>query len=573
MDSSVPVSPATESRASLGYGLLCAWLVLLLVLSVLARFSATSVMDDAFMFVRYAEQWLASGQLRFNPGDSPTYGLTSPAFLLVVAPIRMLVPGQPALVALLASLACAIAAAGMCVALVAKAAGRDAGTRRLAVAGFLFSLVVAEGSYTLHAVSGMDTSLAILWVAAYVRAAVWHGQRDDARGTLLLGLLGGIAWSIRPDLVLFAIGIPAAHMILGGSSRAARGAWRVLAITCVLTALQVAFYARGTGSPVPLPFFAKAMGLYGPEFEAQYRHVGREQLLKFVAHLPLVFGFAVAGVAVAPRTWWRRSTPTEKGVAAATLAYLGYYAFGVLQVMYYGERFFFPALPALAFLAARGFARLTRTLRPRPSANVLLAGLARGSAPRERWTPPGFLRDARTLTLLGTVMALAGLGRVAFSALREARHPEDAPRAFHLDVNEDYQRHWTHYWPLLDSVSGLPGPVVIATTEVGRVVAMNPGRVVVDLAGLNQTAIARAGFDPGAVLERYRPDVVYLPHPHYVSFRRRLFADTAFRRDYRTWSEDTLGSVMGVALRRDSRWFGALAAAFDSVAAAKATRP
>ena len=48
--------------------------------------------DDAFMFVRYADHFLAGHGLSWNPGEGPVYGISSLAHQLVVTAARALLP-------------------------------------------------------------------------------------------------------------------------------------------------------------------------------------------------------------------------------------------------------------------------------------------------------------------------------------------------------------------------------------------------------------------------------------------------------------------------------------------------
>ena len=53
-------------------------------LVVLARLDQNRLDDDAYMFVRYARNILNHGAVSWNPGEAPTYGLTSLGYLGLV---------------------------------------------------------------------------------------------------------------------------------------------------------------------------------------------------------------------------------------------------------------------------------------------------------------------------------------------------------------------------------------------------------------------------------------------------------------------------------------------------------
>ncbi|WP_437649350.1 hypothetical protein [Sorangium sp. So ce362] len=72
------------------------------------------------------------------------------------------------------------------------------------------------------------------------------------------------------------------------------------------------------------------------------------------------------------------------------------------------------------------------------------------------------------------------------------------------------------YWFAIDRVSTLPDDLVMATTEVGMLGAMNLEKTIVDLAGLNDRRFALEPFSADRLFEAYKPDLIYMPHPHYV---------------------------------------------------------
>jgi hypothetical protein len=105
-----------------------------------------------------------------------------------------------------------------------------------------------------------------------------------------------------------------------------------------------------------------------------------------------------------------------------------------------------------------------------------------------------------------------------------------------------------------DLVSALPGGATIAATEVGYLGARFPRINVIDLAGLNDTAIALHGFNPDAVLSR-APDLIWLPHDDYTWQRGLLLTDPRFLQRYEVYP----GAMnYGVAILKSSPYRTAL---------------
>ncbi|NLI02722.1 MAG: hypothetical protein GX473_05265 [Candidatus Fermentibacter daniensis] len=200
--------------------LLSAAFAAILVLSIWTRFTASSLIDDSFMFTRYADTVLSEGRFAPNPGGEPAWGLTSPAFLSVIIPLRILLPGDPVLPLLLAGTVCGLAFLALLTRLLLKAAGRDPTARRAALFLILFSAAFASHDIAFHFTSGMDTMFAMAWLTLYIGAFLARRPR-----AVLLGLLGGAAFVVRPDHLVFTLGTPAV-VILCSSGRERRGALR-----------------------------------------------------------------------------------------------------------------------------------------------------------------------------------------------------------------------------------------------------------------------------------------------------------------------------------------------------------
>jgi hypothetical protein len=206
--------------------------------------------------------------------------------------------------------------------------------------------------------------------------------------------------------------------------------------------------------------------------------------------------------------------------------------------MPFSARFYYPTLPAFILLAARGLGLPERLGRP-----ARLEGTGTPRADR-----------IRTVLGIGLVAVVSGWQGVANTRYamemvpRRALLSFDLQRSYH-DINESL-------WRCLDLFSELPDDLTIATTEVGYPAAMNPGKNVIDLSGLNETVISRWGFSLPQVLAGYTPDLVYMPHYHYVQFNEQLLEDPWFREAYELFDYRDIGARMSIALLRDSKYFG-----------------
>ena len=74
-----------------------------------------------------------------------------------------------------------------------------------------------------------------------------------------------------------------------------------------------------------------------------------------------------------------------------------------------------------------------------------------------------------------------------------------------------------------DVVARLPAGARIAASAVGYLGAVNPAVTLIDIAGLNDTRIARQGFSMDDLLAR-APDLIWLPHHDYTGLRAAILA-------------------------------------------------
>ncbi len=495
-----------------------------ILVAALAWASAFHVQDDAYMFVRYADRFLAEGSFAWNPGSAPAYGATSLLYLFFVTAFRAAIPGQTAVgIAACSALWGAVFLAASYRILRGSSSG--AGGRAALVLGFLL-LALASRNLVAHFVNGMDTTLAMTVTAGLVLLWRRWERAPTSRTAALLALGGGVAYLTRPDLALFGLGIPAVVFLFDGRGVRRRafaiGAGATALVAATLLACQVGF-----DSALPLSFYAKGLDrVYSERFVARYAHMPAYQLKGFaLAYSPLLVALGL-DVARNPLRWWREARPSTRGLLLTGLGFFVYYRFFVVQVVPFHQRFYHPALPVVLALGGRSVARLVDALR------------ARGIAPL-------VLRCAGPLAVAA---ALVPLG-LAAQRFREERAEGIA---LEFDMLERFRRQGANFWVGLDAMRALPTPWTLATTEVGHPGVLLPDAVVVDLAGLNETRIAHAGFDAEWLFATYAPDLIYMPHPDYDRLIAELEGSATFRSDYERFPAEELDAGMGVALRRAS---------------------
>lgn len=489
------------------------------------------VWDDAYMFPRYADSVLAGHGLAWNAGGPPTYGLTSLGFLALVVPARLVLRHDTMLAAALASVAAAAGLLWTLRRLVDRVAGGSAG-RSWIVAYAMLALAVAVPSLAPHVVSGMDTMFATLYAAGILLVWLRVVERPAVGSVVACGVVGGLAYVARPDLVVFALAIPGAVLVLCPELRRPT----LAALGLAVAGLGLTFLVTDAvfGSALPLAFFAKTGAAREPAIAAAYAHTAGEQLWDFVVTYRLLW-LPLCLAPLVPRPGADRSRAVALGAGLGAAMFAAFYLFFVRQIMGQDERFYLPLLPALVVLSARALAQLLEATGQ---------GVGLGTVP---------------VRAVAVVAAVAVLLPGAQTAVEDARVLATGPLV--LTATDSYRLRFPDFWFRLDQLSALPDDLTIATTEVGHPAALNPHKRILDLAGLNEPALALGTRTASALVAERRPDLVYLPHWDYRGMIEELLASDVLRRDYEVFlTQPPQQPQMPVAIRIDSRYHAQMAA-------------
>jgi hypothetical protein len=510
--------------------------LLVLALAFLSRFHGFKIYDDAYMFVRYADHILAGQGMVWNVGDEQVYGATSIAYVFAVIPFRLIFPHNPAAAIFSSSFFWGLVFLALLFRLALRVMEPRKELKPYAM-GFVFlALVATSVSLRAHFASGMETTFVMSYLTLVI--SLVERLRQGKGNAWLTGIVMGIAWWIRPDLLIFAVGLPALLVMLNWKS-AERAVWlRVLLLGMAGTCLCLVGAHLLTGAWLPLSFFAKTTGLYGAEFAKTYRWTPLAESARFLGRSwpPLV----ALGLGLFLK--WRRIgaaySDVDKAMVATMLVFGVYFSFFVLQVMGYGQRFYYPLFPFLVYLALRELLTLQDNLKQGPGFQFTKI-------------PSNIER--------GGILVLSGL--LLYYGVDSARSLKLSDPGEHLavfDAGRTYKKDLQDYWARLDAIAGLPDALSIATTEVGMPAALYPQRIIYDLAGLNSPALVREGLTAEAVLLHCPADLIYMPHEHYAQFSNSLTTSQEFGKRYTVLLPLDVKAAMGVAIRNDSPFAPAL---------------
>lgn len=418
--------------------------IAILALAHLAPF-VDYLTDDTFIHLQFAKHLIAGGGFAFNSGE-PTYGATSPLWVLLLAAVGHFVPGaaatpsDPFPMPVLAWVAksCGAVFVLLSVLLLARL-GRRLGWRPASALAAAMLLGVHAWS-ARWAISGMETSLAVFLVVLALGALA--KTLIEGKGALVAGALLGLATMARPEcwllaaLALGAIGLSGEkgrgkrvlaatagvaigagpwlaaawlwfHRLIPNTSAAKAGAW--FDPSLMLTALRTSLRILISTDAIPIALAVVALALAGPSL-ARSLPCGRRAFWVVVAAWPvaLVAGLAAGGVQMISRyllpavpsvlllgvasLGWISSRLGERGKTAAVLVLVALYAA--------------PNLYLTARYSAPHARRHTAGLR----SSLAMFGLwARGHTPPKTMiaTPDigavGYYSDRRVLDLFGLV--------------------------------------------------------------------------------------------------------------------------------------------------------------------------
>jgi hypothetical protein len=493
--------------------------------------------DDAYMFLRYARNLLAGHGLAWNAGD-PVNGVTGLLHLGLVTLLLAAAPGLPdgRLLQAVSTGTALLALVGL--AAIAARAARSPALR--GSAGVWAALLVAplalDDAFVFHARTGMDTHAALLANTLLAAAALGLRAKPSASRALATAAAAYVAYVARPDSGLYALGVPALVLALGG---AGRRAWRPLGVFVAaalgLVAIDLAVRRLALGSALPLAFHAKRPGAYGG-FAGEHTW----NTVLFLRVFLVTAAPFLAAVAILGDRKSGREAVAWLAPVAVTFAAL----FWPRHIMGHMGRFFFPALPFVVVPAALALDRFVERVSSRADAGDGPPGL-RGLAARAVGVALG-------VPLIGLGLARAATAFEAPAATQRLAPLEGLTPPPERSVPD--MDSWRAAQEIALVARAAPPGSVFAMSEHGLVAAAAPHVHIVDVLGLHDRTFALAPFRAAALFAR-APDLLWMPHPDHTQMLHDILTSPALRDGYVLLPD---AFKYGLALRRASPRFAAL---------------
>jgi hypothetical protein len=516
-------------RGAVGLPALCLGVIVLALLQFVTRLALFKepVLDDAFMFSRYAKHFRAGLGLAWNPDGVQTYGVTSLLHFGVVTLFQSLLPFSDEVLLASSSAVMGLTALGVVALTCSRIWPLDITHRGLFWLAIVTSVFLGNSIFVYHAGTGMDTMLAVACNAVVVLATIVHDEHRRARSLFWLLAAAYIATLARPDSIVYVALFPPLYLWCRGRKPVRAIITYLAALAMILGADAVAKWVL-LGDILPLSFFAKQSGFYEGYLD-QWN--------------PVVYGFEFIGLvavslAIIALTVTRRTAPLALAFGVPVLIACAYY-FQAVQIMGYHARFYMPAFPFVvvgSVVVLRDFVGNT------------------GLSSERKWR----MAVVRGLAVLAIASGLDIAGNVLGRAWWRYHRPVASVTARALS------EHWSEYLPPISRQANIaamtrfamaaPAGTSLAASEYGIVGSSAPHVTIIDPIGLNDPEFAHHGFK-ASTLMRHHPDVIWLPHRFYTRMVTEILDNDELWRDYLVYP-DAFNS--GLAIRKDSPRFPVL---------------
>jgi hypothetical protein len=484
--------------------------------------------DDAYMFVRYAVNFLNGYGFAWNPDGIQTYGVTSILYLLFIIIVRWLFP----LVDAGAILSVSSFILGMFVPVaIALGCMQITTSEFFKKYRYLFPLfttiiLMLSSHYQLHMVSGMDTTLSILCNTLLIIATIGWVKKTTRFSLTLVVIASYASFLARPDSFIYAVLFP----ILYGwfflrDARTKMIVWFCLAIaTMLLLDILVKYWIFG--DPLPLPFYTKRAGYLDGYRDIFMWNPTSYLIIFFREMFPFI---AILFLGTTAKSW--RLILIFLTPVILTFAYF----FSFTQIMGFWARYYFPALP---FFVMGSFMVLDQRLLN---------------------TTPNFKRNLtmhNILTLFAAIILFLPISKSTIETAYENRFMS-SPRIYKSSISHDIDSDfpklgwWTSINVMSELISQLPAGTRVAMSEYGLVGAKSPEIYIIDLIGLHDPFFAHNGFVSSELFERH-PDIIWLPPPAYTKILASIQDDPKLLTEYNYYP----GAFdNGLAVRREAKQY------------------
>jgi len=482
--------------------------------------------DDAFMFIRYAENILGGHGFTWNAGDPAIFGCTSILYTFMITLSKFLFGGIMSnswvLVgtALFFGLFFLIELQGG----MFKTMRSSQLKNRLVIGLLTIPWLTLPLIFGFHVSTGMETTLSLFLHTGFIFSVIRYGNSDskDLVWLLTAGVTTYLIYLVRPDNALAAALFPPIYFLAVKRTGHIKY-WIAVAGGFLLVDSLLKYIVFG--NLLPLSFYAKKSG-FTEGYTAKYFWNPVKYLTQFTAYT-MPFILAMFFFAKKKHGWLLMSF-----LFPVALTFLYFFSFD--QIMGFNGRLYFPFIPYIivpAFLLMDDF-------------------LLSGESERKDLLLPKVLFPKTVLLILFLFLSVYGKYRFINMYERYAIKAGNKNAVIIPEIENRLYNREVSIRKLSSLLKQYPDDLVFAATEHGFISGDNPEKRILDLSGLHNYSIAKNGYSD-QMLEKESPDLIWMPHQDLTVLHHEVRSGSYFREHY-----DYITGIyaFGCAVRKDSKY-------------------
>ncbi|WP_347989904.1 hypothetical protein [Methylomonas sp. AM2-LC] len=484
-----------------------------------------TLFDDAYMYIRYSQNWLHGHGFSWNAEDGPVYGITSTAYLFLITALLSFMHVSDGM--LLTGTSC-VAGLLSCAAMVYLGflTMQNQLSRTYWLPLLIVPIFLSQSPFKFHCYTGMETTFSVLLNTLLACGVVITSRKPNQLNLLLCGLIAYLCYLTRPDVGIYALLFPPLFLLATD-----RSLWKyalsyslgfvlVLAVDC---GLKLVLF----NDVLPLPFYAKSTGFYKGYLGVWNQ---MEQMLFFLVTV-IPFVLIIINNIVAKHV---RQIAAILIPLLITVAYLA----TVTQIMGHNFRYYVPSIPFIVLASFIVLSTPDSTEQKTDASQVV------------------FYRLLVSFLCLSILISdpikhkLINLwGHVAIKP--QVAYQPKSHYALPVTASLPELNWWNAITTVSDLLKRMPKGIVFAASEHGYISAQVPDITIIDLVGLHDRTIAKQGFSASYILSR-QPDIIMLPVKDYSYDLAELLDNQTLKANYEYYP-----GVFdyGIAIAKTSKYF------------------
>ncbi len=483
--------------------------------------------DDAFMFIRYAENILAGHGFTWNPGEPLIYGNTSILYTYLVAINKWLFGGFLSNTWILISTTLLFGLAFLIVLQMGlyKFAKSEWLKNRLMIGISTIPFLVLPMIFGFHISTGMESTLSLFLNTLFIFSILTLYKKENTNliSFVLPVIIGYLLFLCRPDNALVVGLFP---LLLFASKKRMKHILYFGGLLFVIILIDSIIKYISFGEVLPLSFYAKKSG-FSDGYTAKYfwnpvRYITQitAYMMPFILVMFLFVRKRYIGLIAA-------------FFAPLIITFLYYLTFD--QIMGFNARLYFPFIP---YFIIPAFIILDKET----------ARIKNGEF--------GVWNYNHLVTK--TALLIVFLFLTVFSKYRFINKYESYAikagnkNAIAVQNLEDRKYNREVSIKLISALLKVfPDDFVFAATEHGFISGDNPKKKILDLSGLHNYEIAKNGYSEKVLIDS-KPDLVWMPHQDLTVLHHDIRSGSYFKENY-----EYLTNVyaFGCAIRKDSKYY------------------